>query len=82
MQLRRGMLQGAEVRAALERQAAARGAWLEAMRDGVHQLLRSKTGPRQRHGALQLAGAMASLAGSSWLLGSSKACLLHFPVLL
>ena len=68
------MLQGAQLQARLEMDAAAHASWLAQVRDGVHQMLRSRIASRQRHGALQLAAAMTGLAGSGWLLGSSKVC--------
>lgn len=43
------------------------GEWPWQIRYGLDSILRSKTGPVQKHSALQLAGAMTDLFGPGWL---------------
>ena len=62
-------LQASELELAVAAAAAARGA---ALRSGLAAVLGGRVGAAQRQEALQLAAAVAQLAGTGWILGASQ----------
>ena len=61
-------MQGAAMEQHLAAALQAGSAWAADMRAGLGLVLRSHSAWQQRHAALQLAEAVAALAGTSWLL--------------